>query len=140
MGHKSFEIEQEREQVYGNIVIIYVAFLAPQLIKNLLAMRETWVQSLGSEDPLEEGMEPASVFLPGESLWTEEPGGLQFMGSQRVGHHWATKHSTAWANMQILMLKKTKEERQIYRPMSCMLSLLCSESSRETGWGKSSKS
>ena len=87
MGHKSFEIEQEREQVYGNIVIIYVAFLAPQLIKNLLAMRETWVQSLGSEDPLEEGMEPASVFLPGESLWTEEPGGLQFMGSQRVGHH-----------------------------------------------------
>ena len=56
MGHKSFEIEQEREQVYGNIVIIYVAFLAPQLIKNLLAMRETWVQSLGSEDPLEEGM------------------------------------------------------------------------------------
>ena len=56
MGHKSFEIEQEREQVYGNIVIIYVAFLAPQLIKNLPAMRETWVQSLGSEDPLEEGM------------------------------------------------------------------------------------
>ena len=84
MGHKSFEIEQEREQVYGNIVIIYVAFLAPQLIKNLLAMRETWVQSLGSEDPLEEGMEPASVFLPGESLWTEEPGGLQSTKSQRV--------------------------------------------------------
>ena len=84
MGHKSFEIEQEREQVYGNIVIIYVAFLAPQLIKNLLAMRETWVQSLGSEDPLEEGMEPASVFLPGESLWTEEPGGLQSFGLPRV--------------------------------------------------------
>ena len=82
MGHKSFEIEQEREQVYGNIVIIYVAFLAPQLIKNLLAMRETWVQSLGSEDPLEEGMATRSSILAWRIWWTEEPGGLWSMGSQ----------------------------------------------------------
>ena len=47
MGHKSFEMEQEREQVYGNIVIIYVAFLAAQSIKNLPAMNQTLVQSLG---------------------------------------------------------------------------------------------
>ena len=39
--------------------------------------------------------QPTPVFLAGESPWTEEPGGLQFMGSQRVGHDWATKHSTA---------------------------------------------
>ena len=50
-------------------------------------MWETWVQSLGWEDPLEEGM----VTLPGESPWTEEPGGLQSMGSQRVGHDLATE-------------------------------------------------
>ena len=37
------------------------------------------------------GMEPIPVFLPGESPWTEEPGLLQFMGSQRVGHNWATR-------------------------------------------------
>ena len=38
--------------------------------------------------------QPIPVFLPGESLWTEEPGGLQSLGSQRVRHNWATKHST----------------------------------------------
>jgi len=48
--------------------------------------QETWVRSLGQEDPLEEGMATAPIFLPGESLWTEEPGRLQSIGSQRVGH------------------------------------------------------
>ena len=62
------------------------ASLVAQLVKNLPVMRETWVQSLGQEDPPEEGMATHSVFLPGESPWTEELGGLQSMGSQRVGH------------------------------------------------------
>ena len=44
------------------------------------------VPSLGGEDPLEEGMQPTPVSLPGESTWTEEPGRLQPMESQRVGH------------------------------------------------------
>ena len=57
-------------------------------------MLETWVWSLGWEDPLEEGK--AVHFLPGESPWTEEPGGFQSMGLQRVGHDWATKHSREW--------------------------------------------
>ena len=57
-----------------------------QIVKNLPAVQETWVRSLGWEDPLEEGMAPTPVFLPGESLWTEEPGGLESMESQRVGH------------------------------------------------------
>ena len=47
-----------------------------QKVKNLPAMRETWVRSLGWEDPLEEAWQPTPVFLPGESPWTEEPGGL----------------------------------------------------------------
>jgi len=58
------------------------SFLVAQMVKNLLAMRETWVGKI----PLEEGMQPAPVFLPGESPWTEEPGGLQLMRPQRVGH------------------------------------------------------
>ena len=49
-------------------------------------MQENWVQSLGHEDPLEEGMATTPVFLPGESQWTEEPGKLQSMGLHRVGH------------------------------------------------------
>ena len=50
-------------------------------------MWETWVQSLGYEDPLRRAWQPTPVFLPGESPWTEELGGLQSMGSQEVGHH-----------------------------------------------------
>ena len=58
-------------------------------VKNLPAIQETqemWVQSLGQEDPLKEEMATHSKFLSGESPWTEELGGLQYMGSQRVGH------------------------------------------------------
>ena len=58
--------------------------------KNLPAMQKTLVQSLGWEDPLEEGMATHSSILAWRIPWTEEPGGLQSMGSQRVGHSWAT--------------------------------------------------
>ena len=47
---------------------------------------ETWVQSLGREDPLEKEMATHSSILAWRILWTEEPGGLQSTGSQRVGH------------------------------------------------------
>ena len=49
-------------------------------------MQETWVQSLGQEDPLEEVMATHSSVLAWRIPWTEEPGGLESMGSQRVGH------------------------------------------------------
>ena len=57
-----------------------------QTVKNLPAMRETPVCSLGWEDPLEKGMATHSSILAWRTPWTEEPGGLQSMGSQRVGH------------------------------------------------------
>ena len=66
--------------------------LLAQSVNNLPAAQQTWVQCLGWGDPLEEGMATHSSILPGESPWTEEPGGLQSMRSQRVGHDWATKH------------------------------------------------
>ena len=62
------------------------ASLEAQMVKNLPAVRETEVQSLGGEDPLEEGMVTHSRVLAWRIPWTEEPGGLQSMGSQRVGH------------------------------------------------------
>ena len=52
------------------------------MVKNLPAVRETWVQSLGGEDPLEEGTATPSSILAWRILWTEEPGGLQSVGSQ----------------------------------------------------------
>ena len=60
------------------------------MVKNLLLkeeMQKTWVRSLGGEDPLEEGMATCSSVLAWKISWTEEPGRLQFMGSQRVGHN-----------------------------------------------------
>ena len=56
------------------------------MVKNLPAIRETWVQSLGQEDPLEKELETHSNILAWRISWTEELGGLQSMGSQRVGH------------------------------------------------------
>ena len=57
-----------------------------QTAKNLPAVQETWVRSLGQEDPLENGMATHSSILACKISWTEEPGGLYSMGSQRVGH------------------------------------------------------
>ena len=71
--------------------------------KNLPEMQETWIRSLGWEDPLEECMQPPPVFLPGKSPWTGEPGGLQFMGSHRAGHNWATKRNTKPVNNVVIV-------------------------------------
>ena len=52
--------------------------------------QELWIQSMDQEDPLEEGMATHSSILAWRNPWTEEPGGLQSMGSQSVGHDWVT--------------------------------------------------
>ena len=57
------------------------------VVKNLPAMQETWVGSLGWEDPLEKGMATHSSILAWRIPWTEEPGGLASTGSQRAGHN-----------------------------------------------------
>ena len=67
------------------------ASLVTQRVKNLPAGWDTWVQSLGQEDPLEKGMATHSSIFAWEISWTEEPVRLQSMGSQRVGHDLVTK-------------------------------------------------
>ena len=64
----------------------YWASQVAQTAKNPPAMLETQVRALGPEDPLEKGMTTHSSSLEWRIPWTEEPGGLQYMGSQRVGH------------------------------------------------------
>ena len=61
------------------------------MVKNQPAMQETGVRSLGREDSLEKGMATHSSILAWEMPWTEEPGGLQSMGSQRVGNNLTMK-------------------------------------------------
>ena len=75
--------------------------LRVQRIKCLPAMRETWVRSLGWEDPLEKEMATHSSILAWRIPWTEEPDGLQSMGSQRVGHNWATSQDRNTEGLKI---------------------------------------
>ena len=72
--------------------LLYAIFpsLVAQMVKNLPAMRETQVWSLGQEDPLQKGMTAHSTILAWRITWTEKSGRLQSMGMQRVGHDWAT--------------------------------------------------
>ena len=67
------------------------ASLVAQTMKILPTMQETWVQSLGHENLLEKGMATHSSILTWETPWTEEPGGLHSMGSQRIRFDLATK-------------------------------------------------
>ena len=86
------------------------------MINNPPAMRETWVWSLVWNDTLEEGMATTSVSLSGESLWTEEPGRLQSVELQRVGHYWATKHNTTYFICPFIMYLKIFRELLIKNP------------------------
>ena len=72
--------------IYTEDIFTVWASLVAQLVKNLPAIWKTWVRSLGWEDPLEEGMATHSSILAWRIPWAEEPGRLQSMGSQRVGH------------------------------------------------------
>ena len=75
-------------------MIHFLVFCAPslvtQMVKNLTAMQQIWIRSLGWEDPLKKGMATHSSILAWRIPRTEEPGGLQSLGSQRVRHDWVT--------------------------------------------------
>ena len=75
----------KREGTYGYIWLIW-ASLVPQLVKNLSAMQETWVQCLGCENPLEKEIATYSSILAWRIPRTREPARLQSMGWQTVGH------------------------------------------------------
>ena len=77
-------------------------------------MQETQVQSLDREDPLKKEMATHSSILDSKILWTDEPGGLQSTGSQRVRHKWACMHT-------ITMVLKSRSRRQISRCQSAVL-------------------
>ena len=85
-------------------------------------MHESQVQSPGREDPLEKGMATHSSILAWRIPWTEDPGGIQSMGSQRVGHDWAHTHThTGW-------MQSSSETGEARGHFSRLLPPTCSES------------
>ena len=104
------------------------ASLVAQMVKHLPVKQETWVQSLGQEDPLEKEMATHSSTAAWKIPWMEETGRLQSMGSQRIGHDWATSlvhwfdtckyarnisysciQKPRWESVMCLLLKKKKK-------------------------------
>ena len=82
---KSREQNKFKRETLMFIVALFI-FPVAQIVKNLPTMQETWVRSLDQEDSLEKEVAAHSSILAWRSPWTEEAGGLQSMGSQRVGH------------------------------------------------------
>ena len=76
--------------------------LVAQMVKRLPGMQETWVRFLGQEDLLEKGMATHSSILAWRIPWTEESGGLQSMGCQRVRHDWVTFISLQWPHLTVI--------------------------------------
>ena len=81
------------------------------MIKNLLAMQETQVLTLGQEEPLEKGITTHSSILAWRIPWTEELGGLQSIVSQRVGHNRETNQRRQWHPTPVLLPGKSQGER-----------------------------
>ena len=105
LGLHSSRAGPEREgRTHEDILIClyFQASLGAQLVKNLLAMQETQVQSLGWEDLLEKGMATHSSILAWRIPWTKEPGCLQFMGSQRVRHDRVTNFHFFFSDVCII--------------------------------------
>ena len=88
-----------------------------QRVKNPPSMQETWVWSLGCEDPLKEGMTTHSSTLAWRIPWTEEPRELQSMGSQSVKHDWVTKHSTIHSFIVYELIKITGRNTHEHFPV-----------------------
>ena len=95
---------------YSDLVMCVRASLIAQSVKGLTAMQETWVQSLGWEDPPEKEMATHSSILAWRIPWTEEPGRLVH-GVTRVGHNWATKR--AYVSNKIMHLLKYKQTQDV---------------------------
>ena len=89
-----------------------------QKVKHLPAMWKIHVRYLGWEDPLEKEMATHSSTLAWKIPWTEEPGGLQSMGSQTVGHDWATSLSffpSKTKNYTVLLMRKYEEVKLVFK-------------------------
>ena len=95
-----------------------MASLVAQSVKNTPAIQETWIQSLGWKDPLEEGKTTHSSSLGWRIPWTEEPGGLQSMGLQNRTRLTNKAQYNSWPNRCHIMLKhahiQTHTQMQVY--------------------------
>ena len=108
------------------IPLISPCSLVAQMVKSLSAVWEIWVRSQGQKDPLEKGMATHSSILAWRFPWTEKPGRLQSMGSQRAGQDWATNTffhtwfpSLVWRVLLLCYAKSLQLCPTLCNPMDC---------------------
>ena len=104
------------------------SFLVAKTIKNLPAMQETWVRSLGQKDPLGKGMATHSSILTWRIPWTEEPGGLLSMGSQsQTGPKWLSIHACTTPTHTSRSKSNTSCVKYFWSPsvLTLYLALIC---------------
>ena len=92
------------------VLSTHLGFLVAQIINSLPAMWETWVRSLGWEDPLEKEIAIHSSILPWKIPWMKEPGGLQSVGCQRVRHDWANNTLTIITHLRQINIQMYWEQ------------------------------
>ena len=108
-AHKKIVHIREVFSPWIRVIIISGASLIAQMVKRLSTMWETWVWALGREDPLEKEVAIHSSTIAWKIPWTEEPGRLQSMGSQRVRHDWATSLSLLYTKYHCGDLEATNK-------------------------------
>ena len=116
-------------------ICVFWASLVGHMVNNLECGSpgfSPWVGKI----PWRRAWQPTPIFLPGESPWTEEPDGLQSMRSQRVGHHWAAKHSTTVQEMQAMWVGSLGWEGPLQEKMATHSSIFAWEITwtEEPGW------
>ena len=109
---KELSPNRTEDSKYREVDCIQTSLVA-QTVKHLSTMWETWVGSLGQEDPLEKEMAIHSSTITWKIPWTEEPGRLQSIGSPRVGHDWATSLSffhltVSWSLMAVPLIQENE--------------------------------
>ena len=124
-GHKTgkgqFSFQSQKKAMPKNAQIttqlhsshMLAASLVAQMVKQLPATWETWVWSLGWKEPLEKEMATHSSTLAWKIPWTEEPGRLQSMGSQRMGHDWATSLSLSHDSKVMLKILQARLQQYV---------------------------
>ena len=116
--------------------VVQWASLVAQRVKRLPAMQETWVWSLDQEDPLEKEMATHSSIFAWRILWTEKPGRLQSMGSQRVGHDWATSLHSRFIEAVRDSLGKTLRMSCYLRKITVFLFTIFSNDGKNLSWSE----
>ena len=133
--------EKDIDDNTDNAYLPRAASLVAQRLKRLPAMWETWVRSLGQEDPLEKEMATHSSVLAWKIPWTEEPGGLQSTGAQRVGHDWETSLSLSRDTKISCRCCGVNEQGDWFLLTFCLFLTLFRDSAvvgnqRKLSWGK----